>query len=216
MHISVGAVSHQILLLEALQAAVVGSEFQVITSPFKGRLALDEFVMNPPRCLILDGNCPKQSPLVMVDRAKRVLPDTLILVYLRSIRAIECQSLLSLGVSGLIDASCSSDNVVGALRKLTRKEVHLAPNVAQALALSRFRSANPFDKLSPRELTVCDLVIEGSRAPEIAQQLAVSAKTINTYRYRIFEKLGIDSDVELTHLAYNHGLKGVESTYGRV
>jgi two-component system invasion response regulator UvrY len=140
----------------------------------------------------------------------------LILVYLRSIRAIECQSLLSLGVSGLIDASCSSDNVVGALRKLTRKEVHLAPNVAQALALSRFRSANPFDKLSPRELTVCDLVIEGSRAPEIAQQLAVSAKTINTYRYRIFEKLGIDSDVELTHLAYNHGLKGVESTHGRV
>ena len=110
MHISVGAVSHHILFLEAIQAAVVGSEFQVITSPSKGLLA---------------------------------------------------------------------------------------PNVAPALALSRFRSANPFDKLSPRELTVCDLVIEGSRAPEIAQQLAVSAKTINTYRYRILEKLGIDSDVEL-------------------
>ena len=79
MHISVSAVSHHILFLEAIQAAVVGSEFQVITSPFKGRLALDEFVMTPPRCLILDGNCPKQSPLLMVDRAKRVLPDTLIL-----------------------------------------------------------------------------------------------------------------------------------------
>ena len=82
MHISVGAVSHQILLLEAIQAAVVGSEFQVITSPFIGRLALDAFVMTPPGCLILDGNCRRQSPLVMVDRAKRVLPDMLILVYL--------------------------------------------------------------------------------------------------------------------------------------
>ena len=150
----------------------------------------------------------------MVDLAKRVLPNTLILVYLRSIFAVECQSLLSLGVSGLIDASCSSDNVVGTLWKLIRKEVHLAPKVAQAL--SRFRSANPFDKLSPRELKVCDLVIEGSQAPEIAQQLAVSAKTVNTYRYRIFEKFGIDSDVEFTHLAYNHSLKGVESTHGRV
>ena len=109
MHMSVGAVSHQILLLEATQAAVVGSEFLVITSPFKGRLALDEFVMTPPRCLILD-----------------------------------------------------------ALRKLIRKEVHSAPNVAQALALSRFPSANSFDKLSPRGLMVCDVVIEGSRAPEIA------------------------------------------------
>ena len=147
MHISVGAVSHQVLFLEAIQAAVVGSEFQVITSPFKGQLALDESVMTPRRCLILDGNCPKQSPLVMVDRAKRVLPDTLILVYLGSIRAIECQWLLSLGVSALIEASCSSDDVIGALRKLTRKEIYLVPKVAQALALSRFRSVNPFDKL---------------------------------------------------------------------
>jgi len=216
MHISVVAVSHQILLLEALQAAVRGSEFQIMSFPFKGRLALDECVVTPPRCLILDGGCPKQSSLVMVDRVKRMLPDTLILVYLRSIRAVECQSLLSLGVTGLIDISCSTEDVVSALRKVKRQEVHLAPKVAQALALSRFRSANPFEKLSPRELTVCDLVIEGSRAPDIAQQLSVSAKTVNTYRYRIFEKLGITSDVELTHLAYNHGMKGVESSHGRV
>ena len=89
--------------------------------------------------------------------------------------------------------------MIGALRKLTRKKVHLASNNAQTLALSRFRSANRFDKRSPRRLTVCDLVIEGSRAFEIAQLLVDSAKTINTYRYGIFEKLGIDSDVELTH-----------------
>jgi len=44
----------------------------------------------------------------------------------------------------------------------------------------------------------------------------LSAKTVNTYRYRIFEKLGINSDVELTHLAYNHGMKGVESKDGRI
>lgn len=106
--------------------------------------------------------------------------------------------------------------MVGALRKLIRKEVYLPPNIPPALALSRFRSANLFDKLSPLELTVCNLVIEGCRAPEIAQQLAVLAKTINTYRYRIFEKLGIDSDVELTHLAHNHGLKGVESAHVRI
>ena len=77
--------------------------------------------------------------------------------------------------------------------------MHLPPNIAQALALSRFRSANPFDKLTPLELKVCNLVIEGCRVPKIAQQLAVSAKTINTYRSRIFEKLGMGSDVELTH-----------------
>ena len=94
----------------------------------------------------------------------------MVLVYLRSIRAIECQSLLSLGVCGLIDASCSSDHMVGALGKLIRKEVHLPPNISETLALSRFRSANPFDKLSPLELKVCNLVIEDCRVPKIAQQ----------------------------------------------
>ena len=89
--------------------------------------------------------------------------------------------------------------MVGVLSKLIRKEVHLPPDIVQALALSRFLLANPFDKLSPLELTVCNLVIEGCWAFEISQPLAVSAKKINTYRYRIFEKLGIDSDVELTH-----------------
>jgi two-component system invasion response regulator UvrY len=214
MHISVVAVSHQTLLLESLQAAVVGTEFEIMSSPFKGRLALDEFAVTLPRCLILDRGCPKQSSLVMVDRVKRLLPDTLILVYLRSIRAVECQSMLLLGVFGLIDTSCSSEDIVLALRKIKRQDVHLPPKVAQTLALSRFRSANPFEKLSPRELTVCDLVIEGSRAPDIAQQLSVSTKTIDTYRDRIFEKLGIAFDVELTHLAYNHGMKGVESSHG--
>ncbi len=106
--------------------------------------------------------------------------------------------------------------MIGALRTLTRKEVHLAFNNAQALALSRFRSANPFDKPSPFRFTVRDLAFEGSRAFKIAQLLAISAKTVNTYRYRIFEKFGIDSDVELTQLAYNHGLKGVELTHGRI
>ena len=63
---------------------------------------------------------------------------------------------------------------------------------------------------------MCDLVVDGIRATDIAEQLCLSAKTVNTYRYRIFEKLGINSDVELTHLAYNHGMKGVESKDGRI
>ena len=50
MHISVVAVSQQMLLLEALQSAVVGTEFQIMSSAFKGRLGLDEFAVNPPRC----------------------------------------------------------------------------------------------------------------------------------------------------------------------
>ena len=97
MHISVVTISHQILLLEALQVAVVGTEFQIMSSPFKERQALDEFTVTPPRCLILDGSCPKHSPLVMVDWAKRMLPDTLISDPFVPSRANPCSRLASPG-----------------------------------------------------------------------------------------------------------------------
>ena len=50
------------------------------------------------------------------------------------------------------------------------------------------------------------MLTRGARVPEIAAQLNISAKTVNTYRYRMFEKLDVSSDVELTHLALRHKL----------
>jgi two-component system invasion response regulator UvrY len=65
---------------------------------------------------------------------------------------------------------------------------------------------NPFALLSGRELQVAHLVIRCRRVSVIARALSLSPKTVNSYRYRIFEKLAIDSDVQLTLLALEHGL----------
>jgi DNA-binding NarL/FixJ family response regulator len=66
--------------------------------------------------------------------------------------------------------------------------------------------ASPFDQLSDRELQVAMMVINCEKVGVISVKLCVSAKTVNSYRYRIFEKLNVDSDVELTRLAIRHGL----------
>jgi len=121
-----------------------------------------------------------------------------------------------MGVMGLVYTSVSGVDVLQGLRKVVRHHVHLCVKVAQALALRWFCSDNPFNRLSARELTVCDLVVDGIRAPDIAEQLCLSAKTVNTYRHRIFGKLGVNSNAELTRLAYNYGIKGVESKDGRI
>ncbi|MDR0066150.1 LuxR C-terminal-related transcriptional regulator, partial [Acinetobacter sp. 11520] len=63
-----------------------------------------------------------------------------------------------------------------------------------------------FDSLSEREMQVAMSVVNCISAQEIADKHFVSVKTVNTYRYRIFEKLAIDSDVKLTHLAIRYGL----------
>ena len=67
-------------------------------------------------------------------------------------------------------------------------------------------ASSPFDLLSDREKQVAMMVVNCQSPQQIADQLFVSVKTINTYRYRIYEKVGVDSDVKLTHLAIRHGL----------
>ena len=64
----------------------------------------------------------------------------------------------------------------------------------------------PFDELSEREMQVLIMITSGQDVSEVAAQLFLSSKTVNTYRYRIFEKLGVDNDVELTHLAMRYHL----------
>ena len=63
-----------------------------------------------------------------------------------------------------------------------------------------------FDRLSRREMQIAQLLTDGKKVSQISSHLELSPKTVYSYRYRIFEKLGISSDVELTILAVKHGL----------
>jgi DNA-binding NarL/FixJ family response regulator len=65
---------------------------------------------------------------------------------------------------------------------------------------------SPFDELSEREMQITLMIVGCQKVAEISEKLFLSPKTVNSYRYRIFENLEIDSDVELTLLAMRHGL----------
>lgn len=65
--------------------------------------------------------------------------------------------------------------------------------------------------LSERELQIMLMITKGQKVNEISEQLNLSPKTVNSYRYRMFSKLNIHGDVELTHLAIRHGLCNAET-----
>ena len=65
---------------------------------------------------------------------------------------------------------------------------------------------SPFHILSERELQITLMIINCEKVQQISDKLCLSSKTVNSYRYRIFEKLDIDSDVELTRLAIRYGI----------
>lgn len=68
----------------------------------------------------------------------------------------------------------------------------------------------PFESLSSREMQITLMVIMGHKVNEISERLSLSPKTINSYRYRIFEKLNINNDICLTKLAIKHGIIDAE------
>jgi DNA-binding NarL/FixJ family response regulator len=116
--------------------------------------------------------------------------------------------LLQAGASGYVAKGAPFDDVIKAIRKVMAGQRYLSAGVAEQMALKQFDggASSPFEKLSERELQIAIMVVNCEKVQDIAEKLHLSSKTVNSYRYRLFEKLGINSDVELTYLAIKHGL----------
>lgn len=121
---------------------------------------------------------------------------------------------LQAGASGYLTKGAALDEMVKAIRLVHSGQRYISPDVAQQLALKPFAAdgeSSPFDQLSERELQIVMMVVSCQKVQEISDKLFLSPKTVNSYRYRVFDKLGINSDVELTLLAVRHGMLDVES-----
>jgi two-component system invasion response regulator UvrY len=120
--------------------------------------------------------------------------------------------LLQAGASGYLTKGAGLEEMVSAIRAVHAGKRYLGPEIAQQLALKTLNDGDSlFDILSERELQVMIMITSGQTVQEISEKLCVSPKTINSYRYRIYEKLKVQSDVELTLLAIRHGILDMEN-----
>lgn len=122
-------------------------------------------------------------------------------------------ALLESGAMGFISKACSVEEFIAAIHAVHDGERYVGGDIAQQLAHSLLPGGerSPFDTLSRRELEVMGLLTRGSTVQHIAHSLGLSPKTVNTYRYRLYAKLGITNDVELTRLALRYGLADTAS-----
>ena len=101
----------------------------------------------------------------------------------------------------------SDRELAAAIRRVMAGQRFVSNELAQLLALDPVDAEiSPFELLSGREMQITLMVIRGMSAQEIGKKLALSPKTVNSYRYRVFEKLDLKNDVELTKLALKHDL----------
>lgn len=124
------------------------------------------------------------------------------------------ERLMKAGACGYVTKGAGFDEIVKAIETVMRGALYMSSDIAQQLALRNFggkSDSSPFEQLSERELQTAIMIANGSKVNQIADAFCVSPKTVNSYRYRIFEKLNINSDVELALLAVKHKILDVES-----
>ncbi|GIX29596.1 MAG: response regulator GacA [Porticoccaceae bacterium] len=117
--------------------------------------------------------------------------------------------LLKAGVAGYITKDASAEEIATALEAVVGGGLYVSPRIAGSLLsweLAAQGAASPFARLSERELQVALMVASGHRTQDVARLLHLSAKTVATHKYRLYEKLGVHNDVELALLAVKHGL----------
>ena len=112
------------------------------------------------------------------------------------------------GASGYALKSQPTDEILDAIRAVLAGERYLAPRLPRAHVddLVAAKTAGPFDKLSPREREIFDLLVRGQTNDRVAAQLHISVRTVETHRQNIMDKLRAHSIVDLVRLAARHGL----------
>lgn len=182
-------------------------ELSVIGEASSGEQTLVLAKKLAPDVILLDVNMPNMNGIDVATKLRQMNANIKILV-VSSLSAEPYPSMLvKAGVNGYITKGTPLDEMVRAIKKIVGGGRYFSHEVAEQLAGSLLSdNESPFEQLSERERQVAMMVVNCQSIQEIADALFVSAKTVNTYRYRIFEKLGVDSDVKLTHLAIRHKL----------
>ncbi len=166
-------------------------------------------IYQTPDIILLDARMPGLGGIEATRDILKLSPDCKIVAMSSVASGVIPSQMLRSGARGFITKSVSVEELLKAVRAANAGDHYVTSSVATRLAVDPFGDdggAGLFDKLSRRELQIAQMLTDGKKVSQISTYLALSPKTVYSYRYRIFEKLGIRSDVELTILAVKHGL----------
>ncbi len=158
--------------------------------------------------ILMDMNMPGSGGLEATRKILRFSPDTKIIILTIHIENPFPTKVIHAGALGYLTKGAGASEMVNAIRSVNSGQRYISPEIAQQMAISQFTPAleDPCKLLSERELQIMMMITKGQKVTDISEQLNLSPKTVNSYRYRLFSKLGINGDVELTHLAIRHGI----------
>lgn len=184
-------------------------DIRVVAEAGTGEEALELARKEAPDVVLMDVNMPGMGGLEATRRLVARNPQLKVIAVSMHMDEPYPSRMLEAGAAGYISKDSAADEVATAIRRVQSGGHYVAADVAGNLAASLIKGGGggaPFEQLSQRETQVMMMVTKGYSTQDISDRLCLSPKTVSTYRYRLFEKLGVSNDVELTRLAMRYGL----------
>ncbi|MGL5198544.1 MAG: UvrY/SirA/GacA family response regulator transcription factor, partial [Aeromonas veronii] len=167
---------------------------KVVGEAQSGETAVTFCRQHHPDVILMDMNMPGIGGLEATRKILRIRPDVRIIVLTIHSENPFPTKVMQAGAAGYLTKGAAPDEMIQAIRLVHSGQRYISPEIAQQMALSQFASAdeNPFKSLSERELQIMMMITKGQKVTDISEQLNLSPKTVNSYRYRLFSKLGIN------------------------
>jgi DNA-binding NarL/FixJ family response regulator len=198
---------HQ-LFLDGLRAVLsTQADLKVVASTSLARAAASAVHESQPDVVVLDLMMPGLSGLSVVRELLRDNPDRRVLALSMIADEPSVSDALEAGVRGYACKSQPASEVVEAIREVARGHSYLAPQLADTvLPMPGKRRPRPLDKLTAREREVFDLTVAGRSTRDVATELVISPRTVETHRARILRKLEAHSALDLVRMAASWGM----------
>lgn len=181
---------------------------EVVAESSDGQECIEKLRHYKPDIVIMDIGADDYSVFDVVRRMLLIDSQVKIIVLATTVDTSFPARVLKLGVSACLSKCCSANELYSALKAVKAGKRYVSTKVAQKMLQGKntHQCNSPFLKLSNRELQIMYMFVRAMDVHDISARLYLSPKTVSTYRYRIFAKLGVRGDVELTHLAMRYDM----------
>lgn len=196
---------HAILLGGLVKILAAEDDLEVLDTAGSVQETLDKLTRKTPDLLITDYNLPDDDGLTLVRRVKQKYPSIKIIVLSMHDEAHLIKEILKEGIDGYILKKDSQDELVNAVRAVKNGKVYLSSDVNTML----MRGLNGTDEqklLTDREREILKLIAKEYTNKQMAEELFISERTVETHRKNIFRKTGTNNLVGLIKFAYANNL----------
>ena len=194
------------------------ADMEVVAEAADGKQAIEKMRETQPEVALLDLSMPRSGGMEALQKIPDCCAKTRVVVLTMYDDPAYLRSALAAGASGYVLKRSVDGDLLSAIRAVHRGGIFIYPRLAKVLVQvvivtkqARAGQAKPMKLLSDREMQVLRLVARGYSSKQIAGQIFVSAKTVETYRARLIEKLGLRTRSDLVRYAVHTGLLNPEA-----